>query len=156
MVCSLFSKTFNKNLQSVKWFKSRSGWTLCLSLSGSKLFVNIINYQQTTKVAARQKWLLTRKELKSLKRPLKKKTKNCFSCLMQVKSIAGCSTCIKLPFVFKNFILSIFEWPLKTGLTVNVILVFIVSSSNESSDNRVCVSIESGQGCLTAHLGGLK
>ena len=52
-----------------------------------------------------------------------------------IKSIAECSACIKLPFVFKNFILSIFEWPLKTGLTVNVILVFIVSSSNESSDN---------------------
>ena len=52
-----FLKTFNKNFNSntVKWFESRSGWTLCLSLSGSKLFVNIINYQQTTKVAARQK-----------------------------------------------------------------------------------------------------
>ena len=56
-------------------------------------------------------------------------------CLMQVKSIAECLTYIKLPFVFKNFILSIFEWLLKTDLTVNVILVFIVSSSNESSDN---------------------
>ena len=58
VVCSLFSKTFNKNLQSVKWFESRSGWTFCLSLSGSQLFVNVINYQQTTKVAARQKLLL--------------------------------------------------------------------------------------------------
>ena len=60
VVFSLFSKTFNKNLNSntVKWFESRSGWTICLSLSGSKLFVNIINYQQTTKVAARQKLLL--------------------------------------------------------------------------------------------------
>ena len=28
------------------------------------------------------------------------------------------STLIKLPFVFKTFVLSIFEWPLKTGLTV--------------------------------------
>ena len=26
------------------------------------------------------------------------------------------STFIKLPFVFKTFVLSIFEWPLKTGL----------------------------------------
>ena len=52
-----FSNFFNKILNSntVKWFESRSEWTLCLSLSGSKLFVNIINYQQTTKVAARQK-----------------------------------------------------------------------------------------------------
>ena len=43
---------------------------------------------------------------------------------MQVKSIAECSkrvlsTFIKLPFVFKTFVLSIFEWPLKTGFTVH-------------------------------------
>ena len=29
------------------------------------------------------------------------------------------STVIKLPFVIKIFVLSIFEWPLKAGLTVN-------------------------------------
>ena len=28
------------------------------------------------------------------------------------------STFIKLPFVLKTFVLSIFEWPLKTGFTV--------------------------------------
>ena len=48
---------------------------------------------------------------------------------MQVKSIAECSkgehsailsTVIKLPFVIKIFVLSIFEWPLYTGFTVNV------------------------------------
>ena len=48
---------------------------------------------------------------------------------MQVKSIAECSlgehsaillTFIKLPFVIKIFVLSIFEWPLKTGFTVVV------------------------------------
>ena len=39
--------------------------------------------------------------------------------LMQVKSISAIfSTFIKLPFVFKTFVLSIFEWPLKTGFTV--------------------------------------
>ena len=27
------------------------------------------------------------------------------------------STFIKLPFVFKTFVLSIFDWPLKTGFT---------------------------------------
>ena len=27
-------------------------------------------------------------------------------------------TSIKLPFVFKTFVLSVFEWPLKTGFTV--------------------------------------
>ena len=44
---------------------------------------------------------------------------------MQVKSIAEClehsailSTFIKLPFVIKIFVLSIFEWPLKTNFTV--------------------------------------
>ena len=46
--------------------------------------------------------------------------------LMQIKSIAECSkiailsTFIKLPFVFKTFVLSIFEWPLKTGFTIFV------------------------------------
>ena len=29
-------------------------------------------------------------------------------------------TFIKLPFVFKTFVLSIFEWPLKTGFTVYI------------------------------------
>ena len=40
---------------------------------------------------------------------------------MQVKSIAECSkgTFIKLPFVIKIFVLSIFEWLLKTGFTVS-------------------------------------
>ena len=44
---------------------------------------------------------------------------------MQVKSIAECSkhsailmTFIKLPFVIKIFVLSIFEWPFYTGFTV--------------------------------------
>ena len=48
--------------------------------------------------------------------------------LMQVKSIAECSRgafcntfdCTKLLHVFKTFVLSIFEWPLKSGFTVNV------------------------------------
>ena len=46
---------------------------------------------------------------------------------MQVKSIAECSedsalllTFIRLPFVIKIFVLSIFEWPFYTGLTVVV------------------------------------
>ena len=45
---------------------------------------------------------------------------------MKVKSIVKCSkehsaillTCIKLPFVIKIFVLSIFEWSFYTGLTV--------------------------------------
>ena len=47
--------------------------------------------------------------------------------LMQGKSTAECFlmehsalllTCIKLPHGFKTIVLSIFEWPLKTGFTV--------------------------------------
>ena len=30
------------------------------------------------------------------------------------------STFINLPFVFKTFVFSIFEWPLKTGFTVGI------------------------------------
>ena len=46
-----------------------------------------------------------------------------YAALMQVKSIAECSkgillTFIKLPFVIKIFVLSIFEWPFYTGFTV--------------------------------------
>ena len=50
-----------------------------------------------------------------LKRSLKMKTKIGFRAdyrLMQVKSIAECSNAIK------TFVLSIFEWPLKTGFAV--------------------------------------
>ena len=49
-------------------------------------------------------------------------------CLIQVKSIGECSkrawdhsailSNTKLPFYLKTFVLSIFEWPLKTGFTV--------------------------------------
>ena len=35
------------------------------------------------------------------------------------------STFIKLPFVFKTFVLSIFEWPLKTGFTFTGFLSLI-------------------------------
>ena len=58
-----------------------------------------------------------------VKRPLSKRPKMVFKTnyrLMQVKSIAECSTIlstfIKLPFVIKIFVLSIFEWPFYTGL----------------------------------------
>ena len=65
-----------------------------------------------------------------LKRPLKKNTKNWFSrpiipqCRSKVlqnallEHFAILSTFIKLPFVCKTFVLSIFEWLLKTGFTV--------------------------------------
>ena len=65
-----------------------------------------------------------------LKRPLKKKTKNGFQgqlslnagqkyCrMLQGKHYAILLTFIKLPFVINISVLSIFEWPLKTGFTV--------------------------------------
>ena len=65
-----------------------------------------------------------------LKQSLKKKTKNWFSdqllfnagqkyCrMLQGEHSAILSTFIKLPFAIKTFVLSFFEWPLKTGFTV--------------------------------------
>ena len=56
---------------------------------------------------------------------------------MQVKSIEECSkgghsaillTIIKLPFVMKIFVLSIFEWPFYTGFTVIPITICLNSS----------------------------
>ena len=38
--------------------------------------------------------------------------------MLQWEHSAILSTCIKLPNDFKAFVLSIFEWPLKTGFTV--------------------------------------
>ena len=65
-----------------------------------------------------------------LKWPLKKKTKIGFQdplslnavqkyCrMLQWEHSAIHLTCIKLPFAIKIFVLSIFEWPPKTGFTV--------------------------------------
>ena len=65
-----------------------------------------------------------------IKPPLKKKSKICFQdrlslnagqkyCrMLQREHSAILLTFIKLPFVIKTFVLSIFEWSLKTGLTV--------------------------------------
>ena len=70
-----------------------------------------------------------------LKRSLKKKTEIDFQdrislnagqkyCkMLQGEHSAILSTFIKLPFVMKIFVLSIFEWPLKTGFTAHVFLI---------------------------------
>ena len=65
-------------------------------------------------------------------KPLKKKTKNCFFydrlslnagqkyCrMLQREHSAILLTFIKLPLVLKIFVMSIFEWSLKTGFTVH-------------------------------------
>ena len=53
------------------------------------------------------------------------------------------STCIKLPLVIKNFVLSIFEWPLKTGFTVVILpgtpvgkAINLLNGINHSGDSR--------------------
>ena len=61
--------------------------------------------------------------------------------LMQVKNIAEIPrehsaillTFIKLPFVLKTFVLSIFEWPLKTGSTAFTVLINLLPKINMSS-----------------------
>ena len=70
-----------------------------------------------------------------LKRPLKRRPKIGFQdrlllnagqkyCrMLQGEHSAILSTLIKLPFVFKTFVLSFFEWPLKTGFTVCLFLL---------------------------------
>ena len=67
-----------------------------------------------------------------LKRPLKKKTKTVFQDRLSLNSgqkycrmlplehSAILLTFIKLPFAIKTFVLSIYDWPLKTGFTVIV------------------------------------
>ena len=62
-----------------------------------------------------------------LKRSLKKKTKNGFQGKLSLnagkkvlQNAPILSTFIKLPFVINIFVLSIFEWPLKTVFTVFV------------------------------------
>ena len=71
-----------------------------------------------------------------LKRPLSKRPKIGFQdqfllnagqkcCRMiQGEHSAILWTCIKLPFVIKTFVLSIFEWPLKTGFTMCTLLFY--------------------------------
>ena len=75
--------------------------------------------------------------------------------LMQVKSIAECSpfaecskvqgehsailtTFIKLPFVIKIFVLSIFEWPLYTGFTIMQFFSSLLCHSREVKEHQSC------------------
>ena len=44
------------------------------------------------------------------------------------------STCMKLPFVIKIFVLSLFEWPLKTGFTVRVHILCIVHVAEQATE----------------------
>ena len=62
--------------------------------------------------------------------------------LMQVKSIAECSkgrysailsTFIKLPFVIKIFVLSIFEWLLMAGFTVTSLAIILYQKADKKN-----------------------
>ena len=58
--------------------------------------------------------------------------------MLQWEHSAILSTIIKLPFVIKFFVLSIFEWPLQTGFTV----FFIMSPGTKlGGDLREVVSL---------------
>ena len=58
--------------------------------------------------------------------------------MLQGEHSALLSTCIKLPFVIKIFVLSIFEWPLKTGLTV--VLIYVLSAQKNCLNETVLLS----------------
>ena len=87
-----------------------------------------------------------------VKRQLSKRPKLVFKTyyhLLQVKSSAECckrehsailSTCIKLPFVIKIFVLSIFEWPSYTGFTVLAIVgkEFNMHEQPSSKTEHIC------------------
>ena len=54
------------------------------------------------------------------------------------------TTFIKLPFAFKTFVLSIFEWPLKTGFTVQFLTImtaFFVTESFSCDVSWTCDAI---------------
>ena len=55
---------------------------------------------------------------------------------MKVESVAECSPytfdLIKLSFVIKIFVLSVFEWPFYTGFTVTVLWLISTSKANFS------------------------
>ena len=48
-------------------------------------------------------------------------------------------TCTKLQLVFKTFVLSIFEWPLKTGLTVYILLRAYNKGADQTADMHMLV-----------------
>ena len=56
--------------------------------------------------------------------------------MLQGEHSAILSTFIKLPFVFKTFVLSIFKWSLKTGFNV-VYLIFLQYSAQVSSNSLI-------------------
>ena len=67
--------------------------------------------------------------------------------MLQGEHSAILSTCIKLPFVIKVFVLSIFEWTLKTGFAVH-----FLSLPSSISLFAYLSSKSSGETALTPHI----
>ena len=101
--------------------------------------VNINNFGETVWLKRKKKFRVYHQFHKvqysktCLKRPLKRRPKigtqdrlllnagKKYCRMLQREHPAILSTFIKLPFAIKIFVLSNFEWPLKTGFTVNVL-----------------------------------
>ena len=60
--------------------------------------------------------------------------------MLQGEHSAILSTFIKLPLVFKIFVLSIIEWPLKTGFTVDLISALCLKNPNAIPDFKSSVN----------------
>ena len=65
------------------------------------------------------KWPLKMKTKIDFQDPLSLNTGEKYCRMLQREHSAKCSTFIKLPLVIKIYVLSILEWPLKTGFSVN-------------------------------------
>ena len=102
---------------------------ICFILTG---FCNILRLDSSSCFLDRRKThARTRYSKTCVKRPLSKSPKNGFqdrlslyaghkySRMLQREHIAISSTFIKLPFVIKIVVLSIFEWPFYTDFTLN-------------------------------------
>ena len=93
----------------------------------------VLNFEEAVSalfITTKQTWAVLLFSKTCVKRPLSKRPKNGFQ--YQLSLNAGQTYCrmlqkehsvirltfIKLPFVIKIFVLLIFEWPFKTGLTV--------------------------------------
>ena len=61
-------------------------------------------------------------------RKLEKMSQNLSSAAVVIEALR-----VKLPFVFKTFVLSIVEWPLKTGFTVTQELVISLTGTCQST-----------------------
>ena len=64
--------------------------------------------------------------------------------MLQGEHSAILPTFIKLPFVFKSFALSIFEWPFKTGFTVHVLCMKKLSFISRNLRKENCFDLADG------------